>query len=93
MISKIYLIAFVLFGFQNSISQMLPEVVSLEEALAFGEQNNRNIKKASMEIRKAYKDQWSTIAIGLPQISANADYQNFIELPELACKAREFIPI
>ena len=45
MISKIYLIAFVLFGFQYSISQTLPEVVSLEEALAFGEQNNRNIKK------------------------------------------------
>mgnify|MGYP001235968547 CR=1 FL=1 len=90
MISKIYLMAFVLFGFQNSISQMLPEVVSLEEALAFGEQNNRNIKKASMEIRKAYKDQWSTIAIGLPQISANADYQNFIELPTSLIPAQFF---
>ena len=90
MISKIYLIAFVLFGFQYSISQTLPEVLSLEEALAFGEQNNRNIKKASMEIRKAYKDQWSTIAIGLPQISANADYQNFIELPTSLIPAQFF---
>ena len=80
MIHKIYLITFVLFGLHFPICQTLPELVSLEEALAFGEQNNRNIKKASMEIRKAYKDQWSTIAIGLPQISANADYQNFIEL-------------
>ncbi len=43
-----------------------------------------------MEIRKAYKDQWSTIAIGLPQISANADYQNFIELPTSLIPAQFF---
>ena len=90
MIHKIYLITFVLFGLHFPICQTLPELVSLEEALAFGEQNNRNIKKASMEIRKAYKDQWSTIAIGLPQISANADYQNFIELPTSLIPAQFF---
>ena len=90
MINKIYLITFVLFGLHIPICQTLPELVSLEEALAFGEQNNRNIKKASMEIRKAYKDQWSTIAIGLPQISANADYQNFIELPTSLIPAQFF---
>ena len=90
MIHKIYLITFVLFGLHFAICQTLPELVSLEEALAFGEQNNRDIKKASMEIRKAYKDQWSTIAIGLPQISANADYQNFIELPTSLIPAQFF---
>ena len=90
MIHKIFLITFVLFGLHFPICQTLPELVSLEEALAFGEQNNRNIKKASMEIRKAYKDQWSTIAIGLPQISANADYQNFIELPTSLIPAQFF---
>ena len=90
MIHKIYLITFVLFGFHFPICQNLPEFVTLEEALAFGEQNNRNIKKASMEIRKAYKDQWSTIAIGLPQLSANADYQNFIELPTSLIPAQFF---
>ena len=90
MISKIYLIIFLLFGFQFSLSQSLPEVVSLEEALAYGEQNNRNIQKANMEIQKAYKDQWSTIAIGLPQISANANYQNFLELPTSLIPAQFF---
>ena len=90
MIDKIYLITFFLFGLHFPVCQTLPELVSLEEALAFGEQNNRNIKKASMEIRKAYKDQWSTIAIGLPQISANADYQNFIELPTSLIPAQFF---
>lgn len=90
MIHKIYLITFFLFGLHFPFCQTLPELVSLEEALAFGEQNNRNIKKASMEIRKAYKDQWSTIAIGLPQISANADYQNFIELPTSLIPAQFF---
>ena len=90
MIHKIYLMTFVLFGLHFPTCQTLPELVTLEEALAFGEQNNRNIKKASMEIRKAYKDQWSTIAIGLPQISANADYQNFIELPTSLIPAQFF---
>ena len=90
MISRIYFIIFLLFGCQFSLSQNLPEVVSLEEALAFGEQNNRNIQKANMEIKKAYKDQWSTIAIGLPQISANANYQNFLELPTSLIPAQFF---
>ena len=80
MTSKFNFIFFIIFGWQLTFAQILPEAVSLEEALIYGEQNNRNVQKASMEIKKAYKDQWSTIAIGLPQISANANYQNFIEL-------------
>ena len=71
-------------------AQQLPEEVTLEQAVAFGEKNNRNIQKANLEIRKAYKDQWSTIAIGLPQISANANYQNFLELPTSLIPAQFF---
>ena len=43
-----------------------------------------------MDIKKAYKDQWSTIATGLPQISASADYQNFLELPTSLIPAQFF---
>ena len=90
MIARIYFFLFILFGYQLNHAQTLPEAVSLEEALTYGEQNNRNVQKASMEIQKAYKDKWSTIAIGLPQISASANYQNFIELPTSLIPAQFF---
>ena len=79
-----------LLGLQSVFAQTLPDSVSLEEALAFGEQNNRTIQNANLEVQKAYKQKWSTIAIGLPQISANANYQNFIELPTSLIPAQFF---
>ena len=64
------------FGFsQNSTG------LSLEAAIDYGLANNINLKNASLEIQKAYKEKWATIARGLPQISASANYQNFLELP------------
>ena len=90
MTSKASFILSIFFGLQSVFAQNLPEVVSLEEAIAFGEQNNRNVQTANMEVQKAYKEKWSTIAIGLPQISANANYQNFIELPTSLIPAQFF---
>lgn len=78
------------FELQSVFAQTLPDSVSLEEALSFGEQNNRTIQNANLEVQKAYKEKWSTIAIGLPQISANANYQNFIELPTSLIPAQFF---
>lgn len=77
-------------GLQSVFAQTLPDSVSLEEAVAFGEQNNRTIQNANLEVQKAYKQKWSAIAIGLPQISANANYQNFIELPTSLIPAQFF---
>jgi len=57
------------------------ETVSLDEAIIIGINNNRNIIKANLEVQKAYKEKWSTIATGLPQIKASVDYRNFIEQP------------
>ena len=90
MTSKILMLLSMLLGIQSIFGQTLPEAVSLEEALAYGEQNNRAVQNASMDIKKAYKDKWSAIAIGLPQISASADYQNFLELPTSLIPAEFF---
>ena len=79
MIKKIILILCV--GFGTLHAQNLPESVSLEEAVAYALENNRSVINANLEVQKAYKEKWKTIAIGLPQITAEADYQNFIELP------------
>ncbi|MGA1545608.1 MAG: TolC family protein [Flavobacteriaceae bacterium] len=90
MTSKTALLLLFAISYFTSQAQTLPDAVSLEEAIAFGEQNNRTVKKASMEVQKAYKEKWSTIAIGLPQISATANYQNFVELPTSLIPAQFF---
>ncbi len=55
--------------------------LSLDEAIEYGIKNNRNLMNAEREILMAYNEKWKTIATGLPQITANLDYSNYIELP------------
>jgi outer membrane protein TolC len=76
--------------FNQIIAQDLPKRVTLEQAVTFGQENNRQILNASREVQRAYKERWSTIAIGLPQISASANYQNFLELPTSLIPAQFF---
>lgn len=83
----LFLLAFVPLVFN---AQELPERVSLQEAITYGRDNNRQILNADREIQRAYKERWSVIAIGLPQINANASYQNFIELPTSLIPAQFF---
>ena len=75
-----FLIIFSLF-LANTKGQNLPESLSLNEAIEFGLSNNRSIINADREILKAKKERWKTIAIGLPQISSEINYQNFLEMP------------
>ena len=62
-------------------SQELPESLTLEEAIAYGLTNNRSIINADRDIQKAKKERWKAIATGLPQISSEVNYQNFLEMP------------
>lgn len=89
---KTYLTTLILLLYMASTAsaQERPEKVSLDQAVAFGQENNRQILNANREVQRAYKERWSTIAIGLPQISANADYQNFLELPTSLIPAQFF---
>ena len=54
---------------------------TLEEAIAFGLKNNYSSRIASKEIEKTLKQKWEIIAQGLPQISGNVDYQNYLKQP------------
>ena len=75
-----FLIIFSLF-LANTTGQNIPESLSLSEAIEFGLSNNRSIINADREILKAKKERWKTISIGLPQISSEINYQNFLEMP------------
>jgi outer membrane protein TolC len=62
-------------------AQDLPKSLSLDEAILYGLTNNRSIINADRDIQKAKKDRWKTIASGLPQISSDINYQNFLKMP------------
>ena len=78
---KIHLFLFLTLLFGSTQAQELPESLKLEEAIAFGLTHNRSIINADREIQKAKKEKWKTIATGLPQISSEVNYQNFLEMP------------
>ncbi len=52
---------------------------SLQEAIDYALENNRTAKNAALDIKAAEKQKWETTTIGLPQISASIDYQNFLK--------------
>jgi len=88
MMKKLIYILFFILGIINA--QEYPSSLSLEEAINFALENNSEIINAKREIDKAYKEKWKVIAVGLPQVSANFDYTNFLELPVSLIPAQIF---
>ncbi len=74
-LSIILLLVITSFGF----SQDHPTTFSLQEAIEFALENNRQAQNASRDIDAARQQKWETIATGLPQLNANVNYQNFLK--------------
>jgi len=53
--------------------------LSLKEAIDYALENSYSAINASRDIDAAKKKKWETTTIGLPQISATVDYQNWIK--------------
>ena len=64
--------------------------LSIEDAVKYGIENNRNLKNAEREIQMAYQERWKTIAIGLPNVSLDLNYLNNLELPTSLIPAEFF---
>lgn len=60
-------------------AQEKPTSLSLQEAIDYAITNNTSAKNAALDIEAAKKQKWETTAIGLPQISAKVDYQNWLK--------------
>ena len=69
------IILFSLIGF----AQEQPTSLSLQEAIDYAITNNTSAKNAELDIAAAKKQKWETTAIGLPQINAAVDYNNWLE--------------
>lgn len=63
---------------------------SLEEAVQFALKNGYASKNASNDVEAAKKKVWETTTMGLPQINANVDYQNYIKQPVALIPAEFF---
>ncbi|MCB0428913.1 MAG: TolC family protein [Flavobacteriales bacterium] len=63
---------------------------SLEQAIQYGQKNNTQAKNAGLDVEVAKKKIWETTAMGLPQISGEVSYQNFIDIPTSVAPAEAF---
>lgn len=50
---------------------------SVEEAEQYAIEHNRNLKNASLDVKRAKAARWQTLSTMLPQVSAGFDYQNY----------------
>jgi len=60
-------------------SQETIQSFSLQDAIDYALEHNRTAKNASRDIEAAKQQKWETTATGLPQISADIGYQNFLK--------------
>ena len=60
-------------------SQENTKILSLQEAIDYALENNRTSKNAARDIEAAEKQKWEITATGLPQISAEIGYQNWLK--------------
>ncbi len=65
---------------------------SLEEAIDFATKNNASLKNAVLGIESANQKVKETRAIGLPQVSAAGEFQNFLDIPITVAPANAFNP-
>jgi len=66
---------------------------SLAQAEEFGVNNSDKMKNALLDIEAAKKRVWETTAIGLPQVSAEGNFQHLIDIPTSVVDANLFNPM
>ena len=75
------------------VAQTTENSFSLKQAQDYALKNNYQIKNAQLDVTIAKKKVWETTAYGLPQVMAEAKFQNFIDLPTNLIPANAFNPL
>jgi outer membrane protein TolC len=65
---------------------------SLKEAQGYAATNNLNVKNALLDLESAKKKIWETTAIGLPQVTANGNYQYIFKVPKMNFPGNRLTP-
>ena len=87
---KLVLVLFTIFFISVANAQEKTLQLSLKEAIDFALENSYNAKAAKNDIKTAKEIVWETTAIGLPQVNAKLDYQNFLKQPVSLLPAAAF---
>lgn len=66
---------------------------TIDEAIAYALKNNAKIENADLTIESARQKVKETRAIGLPQINANGQFQQFIDIATTVAPANAFNPL
>jgi outer membrane protein len=92
--SNLKLLLLFSFCFLLPISYQAQEVkkFSLEQAISYALENNYTLKNAGTDVGIAKMQVRETTAIGLPQVSASAFFQNFLDIPTQVLPANAFNP-
>jgi outer membrane protein TolC len=75
---RLLLLALIISG---AAAQAQPMTFSLEEAQRYALENSYVLKNSRHDITAAQKEVWKTITTGLPQVSGEANYNKFLNLP------------
>ena len=65
---------------------------SISEAIDFSVNNNVNVKNALLGMESASQKVKETTGMGLPQVSASGQFQNFLDIPITVAPANAFNP-
>ena len=65
--------------------------LSLKQAQEYAIKNNAISKNSAIDMEIAKKKIWETTSMGLPQISAQANYQHLFKVPELSLGGSTFL--
>lgn len=76
---KIKILGILIFLVATVSAQETSKSLSLQEAIDYAIKNSYDTKAAENDIVSAKKKVWETTTIGLPQIDAKVDYQNWIK--------------
>jgi outer membrane protein TolC len=79
--------AFLVFAVQMSAlaqdNQAVTTTLTLKQAQDYAVKNNANSRNSTIDMEIAKKKIWETTAMGLPQLSAQANYQHLFTVPEM----------
>jgi outer membrane protein TolC len=81
---NLWLLAVGLLSMSGLSAQNANRSLSLQEAKQFAFDNNQTIKNAKIDVSIAKKKVFETTAIGLPQVSASANYQHLFNVPSFS---------
>ncbi len=73
--------ALLVVGWLSQVMGQNVKELSLPEAQRYALQNNRDVRKAALEIEAASKEKWAVTASGFPQIEASGEVSKLLDIP------------